>query len=137
MPKLILDDAFIEVNAVDLSCFSDSVEVTLSKAEIEANTFGCGQDVLQGRETSSFTINFHASFGAAEVDATLYPLWNTGATFNVTVRPVQDDPVSGTNPEYQGTCRLFEYMPISGEEGELSTTSVTFKVIGAMSRVTV
>lgn len=131
MPKLILTDAYIEVDAVDLSCFADSVEVNLSRAEVEANDF-CGQDIMQGLEQSSFTINFHSSFGVGEVNETLFPLWNTGETFVVSVRPVKAAVVSATNPEFTGTVRLMEYMPIAGEVGSLSESSVTFPVIGAM-----
>lgn len=132
MPKLILTDCYIEVDAVDLSCFADSVEVNLSKAEVEANDF-CGQDIQQGLEQSSFTINFHSSFGVGEVNETLFPLWDTGETFVVSVRPVKAAVVSATNPEFTGTVRLMEYMPLSGEVGALAESSVTFPVIGHMA----
>lgn len=132
MPKLVLTEPFIEVDGVDLSCYSDSVEVNLSKAEVEANDF-CGQDIMQGLEQSSFTINFHSSFGTGEVNDTLYPLWDSGDTFEVTVRPVKDDAVGEENPEFTGTARLMEYMPLAGEVGALAESSVTFPVIGHMA----
>lgn len=132
MPKLVLTEPFIEVDGVDLSCYSDSVEVNLSKAEVEANDF-CGQDIMQGLEQSSFTINFHSSFGVGEVNDTLYPLWDSGDTFEVTVRPVKDDAVGEENPEFTGTARLMEYMPLAGEVGALAESSVTFPVIGHMA----
>lgn len=135
MAKLVLTDCFIEVNAVDLSCFASSVEVNLTKTSVEANDF-CGQNIVPGLETSGFVVNFHQSFAAAEVDDTLFPLWDAETEFTVTVRPTQAV-VGTTNPEYTGTCRIMEYMPLSGAVGELSQTSVTFPVIGVMSRVTV
>lgn len=135
MPKLVLNEPFIEVDNVDLSCFADSVEVNLSKAEIEANDF-CGQDIMQGLEQSSFTINFHSSFGTGEVNDTLYPLWDSGDTFPVVVRPVKEDEVSEENPEFRGTVRIMEYMPLAGEVGALAESSVTFPVIGHLTMET-
>lgn len=135
MAKVVLVNCFVEVDSVDMSCYARNVEVTLSKAEVEANTF-CGQDILPGLEESGISVGFVQDFAAAAVDATLFPLWDTEATFTVVIRPDKDNPVSATNPEYSATCRLLEYMPLSGGPGDLSETSVEFKVIGAMSRAT-
>lgn len=136
----VIKDAFVEIDAVDLSCHVASVEVTLSKAEVEANTM-CGQATLAGIEQSAITVTFLMSFEVGEVDDTLFPLWENETEFTVNIRPHGGDPtdpqpVSATNPQYSATCRLLEYMPLSGAVGERAETSVTFPVIGHITRAT-
>lgn len=132
MTKLVLTEAFVEIDGVDMSCWVNNVEITLSKAEVDANTF-CGQDTLAGLEESSFSIGLIQDFDAAAVDATLFPLWDAEDTFTVVVRP-DNGVVSATNPEYSGTCRLLEYQPLSGGPGDLAEISIDLKVIGSMAR---
>lgn len=136
----VIKDAFVEVDGVDLSCHVASVEVTLSKAEVEANTM-CGQATLAGIEQSAFTVTFLQSFDLGEVDDTLYPIWANEEVVTINVRahggdPTIPAPVSTTNPQYTAQVRLLEYMPISGGVGERSETSVTFAVQGHVERET-
>ena len=136
----VIKDAFVEIDGVDLSCHVASVEVTLSKAEVEANTM-CGQATLAGIEQSAITVTFLQSYAVGEVDDTLYPLFDDEEVFTVNVRPHGGDPtitvpVSSTNPQYSADCRLLEYMPLSGAVGERSETSVTFPVQGHITRAT-
>lgn len=135
MAKFVILKPFIEIDGVDMSCFSNNIEITLSKNELDGNTF-CGQDTLQGLEESSFSIGLIQDFDAAAVDATLHPLYASGDTFLVVVRPVKADPVSATNPEYTGTCRLNSYQPLSGGPGDLAEISIDLPIIGDSGRVT-
>lgn len=130
----VLKDAFVEVDGVDLSCHVASVEVMLSKAEVEANTM-CGQATLAGIEQSAFTITFLQSFSVGEVDDTLYPIFLNEEEVTINVRPHQTA-VSTSNPQYSGSVKLFEYTPLAGAVNERSETSVTFPVQGSMSRAT-
>lgn len=126
MPKLVLKNPTISVNDVDLSSHIDTVEVMLSKDEIDTTNFGGdGRERVAGLKNDSFTLNFQQDFGTAEVDATLYPLWDNETEFEVAVKPTNAS-VSPTNPEYSGTCILLEYQPLTGGVGELSRTSVSF-----------
>ena len=124
--KFILRDCFIEVDDVDFSDHVSSVEITLSKDEIDTTNFGGdGRERQHGLKDDNFVINFQQNFAADEVDDTLYPLWDDEDEFVVTVRPT-GEAASATNPEYSGTCILLEYQPLAGSVGELSETSVTF-----------
>ena len=126
MTKLILRDCFIEVDEVDFSDHVSSVEVTLSKDEIDTTNFsGGGRERQHGLKDDNFVVNFQQNFDTASVDDTLYPLWDDETEFTVTVRPTSEA-ASDTNPEYSGTCILLEYQPLAGQVGELSETSVTF-----------
>lgn len=126
MAKLILKDCFIEVDNVELSDHISSVEVQLSKQEIDTtNLGGDGRERAHGLKDDQFTLNFQQNYDAGEVDDTLYPLWDDEEEFTVVVRP-KSTPVGAGNPEYSGTCILLSYSPLSGDVGSLSTTSVTF-----------
>lgn len=126
MAKFVLKQARIEVNGVDFSDHVSSVEVTLSKDDVDTTNFsGGGREKVAGLKQEKFTVNFQQDFAAASVDQTLWPLYNNETEFTVKVRPTQSA-ISTTNPEYSSTCILLEYLPISGKPGDLSDTSVSF-----------
>lgn len=126
MAKLVLRDCFIEVDGVEFSSHASSVDVNLTKDEIDTTNFGgAGRERAHGLKDDSFEINFQQDFDAASVDATLWELYDNETEFEVVVRPTAGV-ASATNPEYRATCILLEYQPLSGEVGDLSETSVTF-----------
>lgn len=126
MSKIILKNCYIDVDGVNFSSHTSSVEINLTKDEIDTTNFGgAGRERAHGLKDDSFVINFQQDFDAASVDATLYPLWDGEEEFVVTVRPTSAA-VSESNPEYTATCILLEYQPLAGSVGELSETSVTF-----------
>jgi len=126
MGKLILRDCFIEVDDVELSDHVSSVEVSLEKDEIDTTNFGGdGRERAHGLKNDSFTLNFHQNYSASSVDATLYPIWDEEKEVTVVVRP-RSSAVGIDNPQYSGTCILLSYSPMSGDVGQLSSTSVTF-----------
>jgi hypothetical protein len=138
MAKFVLKDAVITVNGVDLSDHATSVTMDLSTDEVEVTGFssGAGREFLPGLKSETITVNFLQDFAAAEVDATLWPLYNAGSTFTVTVKPTSAA-TSATNPQYSATCALFTYSPIAGDVGSRSETSVTFRVAsGVVTRAT-
>ena len=126
MAKLVLRNCVITVNGVDFSDHVSSVEVSLKKSSIDTTNFsGGGKEQVAGLKDDGFTVNFQQDFAAAQVDATLYPLYNNESEFVVTVKPTVGA-VSASNPLYSGTCILLEYQPLSGKVGELSDTKVKF-----------
>lgn len=126
MAKLVLRDCFIEVNGVNFSSHVSSVEVNLSKDEIDTTNFGGdGRERAHGLKDDSFKVTFQQDFAAASVDDTLYPLWDQEQEFVVKVRP-HSSAISASNPEYSATCILLEYQPLSGDVGDLSETEVEF-----------
>lgn len=124
MAKLVLRDCYIVVNGVNFSDHASSVEVNLSKNEVETTNFsGSGRERVAGLKDDGFVINFQQDFGASQVDATLYPLYNLETEFTVEVRPTSSA-ASATNPKYTATCVLLEYQALSGKVGDLSETQV-------------
>jgi hypothetical protein len=126
MGKFVLRDCQVVVNGVNFSDHVASVEVSLKKDAVDTTNFsGGGKEAIAGLKEDTFTIDFQQDFAAAEVDATLYPLYNNETEFVVAVRP-HTAAISSTNPEYSATCILLEYQPLSGKVGELSDTKVKF-----------
>lgn len=135
--KLILKTCVVTVNGVDLTDHCQSVEVALKKEAVDTTNFaGGGKEVQAGLASDTFTLDLQQDFNAAEVDATLYPLYNNETEFVVTIKPTVAA-VSVTNPLYSATCVLLEYQPLSGKPGELANTKISFPVQrGTFSRAT-
>lgn len=128
MAKFVLRNCRVEVNAVDFSAWVSSVEVSLSKDDVETSNFGGnGRERVAGLRNEKFTVNFQQDFSTSAVDSVLWPLYNAETEFTVKIRPTSGAKAVD-NPEYLATCILLEYQPLSGKIGDLSDTSVTFPV---------
>jgi len=126
MAKFVMLTCQVLVNGVDFTDHVAQVEVNLTKKSVDTTNFsGGGFEQTQGLREDTFTITFQQDFAAAEVDATLYPLYNAGTEFTVEVRPTTGAR-SATNPGYVGTCILLNYDPLTGKPGQLSESKVKF-----------
>jgi len=84
--KFVAKDYDITINGTDFS--SSLAAVTLSLTSEEQETTAFGNDYRQrigGLKDASISLDFHQDFGAASVDATLFPLLGSNAT--VVVKP--------------------------------------------------
>jgi hypothetical protein len=134
MATLVLTDADVVINSVNLSSAVRSVTVNYS-AELQDET-AMGDDTrirLGGLKDWSMDMEFNQDFAAANVDATLFPL--VGTTFAVEVKPTSGA-VSATNPKYTGTGILESYPPLGNAVGDLATTSITIQSAGTLTRAT-
>ncbi|HEY7821975.1 MAG TPA: radical SAM protein [Acidimicrobiia bacterium] len=136
MARIVLTDAYVKLNNVDLSDHIASVEIAQSFDSIETTAFGdSGRTRVGGLEDSSVTLSFHQDFAAASVDQTIAPL--VGGTAAFEIRAVGTaTAVSSTNPKWTGTVLITEWNPLSGAVGELSTADVTWPVSGQVTRGT-
>jgi hypothetical protein len=127
MAKFVLKDAFITVDAVDLSDHCSSVTIETTFDEVDVTGFGgTYKEIIQGMGDATITLNIFQDFAAASVDATLWPLSQSGETFVVVVRPTSAA-VSATNPQYNMTGVLLNYNPLAGGVGEASATDVSIR----------
>lgn len=127
MAKFVLKNALVSVNSVDLSNRSSKVTVETQFDPVDVTSFGgTYKEIIQGMGDAKITVSFFQDFAAAEVDATLWPLSQSGATFPITVRPT-NSAKSATNPSYEMTAVLLSYNPIDGSVGDASTTDVEFQ----------
>jgi len=123
MATLILDDASVVLNSVDLSDHVKSVALTY-EADLQDNT-AMGDNTKSnqgGLKNWSMDVTFNQDFAAGEVDATIFPI--VGSDVPVVVKPTSAA-VSATNPSYSGTGVIGSYNPMGGSVGDLQQTSVS------------
>lgn len=137
MAKHVLVGAAITINAVDLSDHVKSVAISSKKDEVDVTAMGdTSKQVALGLGEDQFSVDFLQDYAAAEVDATLWPLYSGGSSFNVSVWP-SGTVTSATNPKYwSGTVVMSNYDPLSGGVGAANETTVVFKSQTAIQRAT-
>jgi len=134
MARIVLTNAVVKINGVDLSDHVASVELAQEVEEVETTAFGdTARTRTGGLANNSLSLDFHQDFASASVDDTLNAL--VGGTASFEVLPA-GTAVGATNPRYTGTVLLTEWTPVSGAIGELATASVTWPISGAVTRAT-
>lgn len=125
MARLVLTDASITINSVDLSDHSNSVTLNYEVDSIEVTAFGdSGHSFDGGLQNNTLEITLHQDFAASSVEASIYPLVGTQTT--VVIKPTSDA-VGASNPSYTLTnTYLASHNPVAGGVGELAATSLTF-----------
>jgi hypothetical protein len=131
MAKQVLRNASIVVNSVDLSDHCSSVTLEDSAEEVDFTAFSSSayREFGQGLKTATITAEFFQDYATGSVDATHYPLYNSGGTFNVVVKP-ENAATSSTNPSYTMVSRIYTYGAVAGAVGDANTVSVTYNNAG-------
>ena len=111
---------------VDLTDQCRSATVTLGVDSLESTAFGdAGHRFVPGLQTVSVELEMFLSYGAGEVEATLFANLGTGTT-ELTISP-SGASESTTNPEYTIiNMQLVDFTPITGAVGELSMVTASF-----------
>jgi hypothetical protein len=124
MAAIVLKDASITINAVDLSSLSNNVEITYEIESVEVTAFGGNRSFTGGLQNNSVTVEIMQDFAATKTEATIFPL--VGTTTTLVFKPTTSA-VGATNPSYTITgAYLASHTPISATVGELAMTSLTF-----------
>jgi hypothetical protein len=125
MAKIVLTDASITINSVDLSDRANSVSVNYEVDSIEVTAFGDdGHNFVGGLQNLTCEISLMQDFAATETEATIYPL--VGTTTTVVIKPTASA-VSATNPSYTITgAFLAAHTPVAAAVGELGMTTLSF-----------
>ncbi len=112
--------------AVDLTDQCRSATVTLGVDSLESTAFGAtGHSFVAGLQTVAVELEMYLSYGAGEVEATLFANLGTGTT-QLVISP-SGTSESASNPEYTITnMQLVDYTPITGAVGELSMITASF-----------
>lgn len=127
MASFVLKNAFVLVNAVDLSDHVKQVTVNYS-AELKDKTAMSmnSRARLGGLKDWSLDIQFFQDYAAAKVDATVFT--QVGNQIAIEVRP-DAGARSTTNPGFTGNGIIDSYQPVAGTVGDEALTAV--KVTGA------
>jgi hypothetical protein len=124
MAAIVLTNASITINAVDLSSLSNNVEITYEIEAVETTAFGGNRSFVGGLQNNSVTVDIMQDFAATKTEATIFPL--VGTTTTLVFKPTSAA-TSATNPTYTITgAYLASHTPISATVGELAMTSLTF-----------
>jgi len=137
MPRIVLTDVSVTVNAIDLSQFITSVTLSTSVDVIETTGMSSSgaKTRLPGLKDNSVTLEFNQDFAASGPEITI----NAIATSLVgTVVPIVIKPTSGatsaTNPSFSFSAVCSEWQNLQAGVGELSTISATWPITGAITK---
>jgi hypothetical protein len=134
MAKFVATDYSITINGTSFSTSLAAVTLDVTVEEQDTTSFGAtARTRIGGLQDASITLDFHQDFGAASVDATLFPLLGTQAT--VVIKPTSGT-VTATNPAYGAVCLVTQYQPFASTVGDLASLSVSWPVSGPVTRAT-
>lgn len=136
MAKFTLTNAFVLINAVDLSNFTESVTINYSAMAEDRTAMGDLQKLfLAGLKDWSMDFTFIQDFAAASApDVTIFAL--VGTIVVIEVRPTTGAR-STSNPAYQTAGGLIDsYQPIAGAVGTTAKCKVTVKPAAVLNRLT-
>ena len=134
MAKIVLTDAKVTINSVNLSDHIASVTIDEKTDIVETTAFSnTAKTRVSGLVENSVTLEFHQDFAASNVEATIYPLLGSATTCVVT--PTSSS-VTTTNPSYTFSAVVSEWQPLKGTIGSLATASVTWPISGSITKAT-
>jgi hypothetical protein len=136
---LVMTDAYVEVNGVNLRCLALHAEINPENKPIDVTTM-CGITEYPGPIKWHFICKFAQSFDVGATDATLYAAvqnyQNTGAPSTFKLRPHASTIASATNPVYSGQVIPSPYRYIGGDAGALSEVDIDWVMTGPPNKDT-
>ena len=127
MSKLVLTNAQVFVNAVDISNHVSSVTINGVRTEVDVTSMGdTNSEIVLGLGDVTLTVTVFNDYAVASIDSQMFALWQTNTPFAVEIRPV-NGARSTSNPGYTCTCLLPQYNPIAGSIGAATTTDLVFR----------
>lgn len=133
---IVFKDAALHIDGVDLSTWVRECTLNLTTEDIESTGMqAAGKENQSGDRVDSLDVKFKQDFAAGAVDATLFPIFESGDVVEFTLRHASS-PVSATNPEYRGNIRLNSYQPFTGARNTLLEPQITMPINGAATRHT-
>lgn len=135
MAKIVLTDAFVSLNGVDLADHVETVTLEYSGEPQDNTAMGATTRTVQGGLLNwTCSIQFFADEASAKVQATLFPLVNTVTA--MIVRPVNTGGVGAGNPNYTGQAYVESMGLVSGSVGSMHMTPVSLVAAGALTAPT-
>lgn len=136
MARIVLTDAKVTINGVNLSDHLASITINESVDVVETTAFSstAAKTRVGGLRDNSVTLEFHQDFAAASVEATINGTSSLVGTLTTIVVQPTSSAVGATNPSYTFSALVSEWTSLSGSVGELSTASVTWPISGAITK---
>jgi hypothetical protein len=136
MAALVLTNAYVTINSVNLSDHITSITINTTDDVIDTTAFGStARTRVAGLGDNSVTIEFQQDYAAANVEATINTSGSSlvGTTTTIVVKP-NGSTTSATNPSYTFSALVSEWQPLNGAVGELATASVTWPISGEITK---
>lgn len=139
MARLVLTDASVVINGVDLSQFITSVGLSTSKDVVDTTGMAAGgaRTRVSGLADNSLTLEFNQDFatGGPEVSINAVGSSLVGTVPSIVIKPTAAA-VGVNNPSFSFSAVVAEWQPLSGAVGELSTISTTWPISGVITKAT-
>jgi IMP cyclohydrolase len=135
MARIVLTNAFVTINAVNLSDHIASITLTTTDDVIETTAFGSSARTrIGGLADNSVAFEFHQDYAAANVEATINGSPSLVGTVTAVVVKPNGATTAADNPAYSFNCLISEWTPLNGAVGELATASVTWPIDGNITK---
>lgn len=134
MAKLVLTDASVTINSVDLSDHVQSVTLNYNADQVEITSMGDTAHLFTGGlDNVTCDVTLFQDLAASEVEATVYDLVNTTTTV---VIKATSSAVAADNPSYTLTNTFVaSHTPVAGTVGDAAMTTLNF-VGGTLAKAT-
>ena len=134
MATLVLTDAVLTINSVDLSDWCKTATLEYEAEAVDETAMGDTTRInIGGLKSWTLTADLMQDYASSAVDQTLWSLVGTQVTVKLKATSSSN---SATNPEYSGTALIQAYQPVGGTVGELHMTRVSCVSAGTLSRAT-
>jgi IMP cyclohydrolase len=135
MARLVLTNAFVTINGVNLSDHIASITLTTTDDVIETTAFGTSARTrVGGLADNSVALEFHQDYAASSVEATINGSPSLVGTVTAVVVKPNGSTTAADNPAYSFNCLVSEWTPLNGAVGELATASVTWPIDGNITK---
>jgi IMP cyclohydrolase len=135
MARLVLTNAYVTINGVNLSDHIASITLTTTDDVIETTAFGTSARTrIGGLADNSVAFEFHQDYAAASVEATINGSPSLVGTVTAVVVKPNGSTTAADNPAYSFNCLVSEWTPLNGAVGELATASVTWPIDGNITK---
>jgi hypothetical protein len=137
MARLVLTNASVLVNGVNLSEFITSISLSVSQDVVDTTGMAAGgaRTRVSGLADNSVTFEFNNDYATGGPEITMNAVGSSlvGTNTTVVVKPTSAA-VSASNPSYTFSCVVAEWQPLSGAVGELATVSTTWPISGVVTK---
>jgi hypothetical protein len=137
MAALVLTNASVVINGINLSEFITSIAISTSEDVVDTTGMGSAgaRTRVSGLADNSVTIEFNQDFAAGGPEVSINAVGSSlvGTNTTIVVKPTSAA-VGATNPSYSFSAVVAEWQPLSGAVGELSSISTTWPISGVITK---
>jgi hypothetical protein len=136
MAVTVLYNAFVSLNAVDVSGQVKAVSMPMTIAELDASLMGDDTTINEpGLKAFGAEIEFLNDFTDDLEDEDFFTLWDNRTKFAIELRP-SATAVGAANPSYEFNGFIAAWNPVQGQHGTLAGGTMRIANSSALTRAT-